>query len=217
MDGCNDTEFEEIPCVYGGALHEWRSPALRGPDANWTHAGKVFQSNATVLPGGFVHKEFVTIDFIGFPDVDPSLRIFFDNVGGNGGGDGCCDGTTSWRIVKASDDSETLEELEIGMVDYGAFFLDADRARRPSGNRTRRPPALRAPSRGRRPHFDAAEISRNGPRLSRTVQRRNQPKRSSSQSGRRRCCGARARGASRWRGRSGPKPWTRCLNPVAAS
>ena len=56
-----------------------RSPALRGPKANWQKVGPVFTSNGTVLsPRGGVRghltKEFVTIDFIGHLPGDPAHK-----------------------------------------------------------------------------------------------------------------------------------------------
>jgi len=84
----------------------WKSPALRGKNAHWEKVGPVFTSASTVLKDGHLTKEFVTIDFIGGMDGDPhpagstgaggsysGTRLFLNNVGGNGGGDGCCSGT----------------------------------------------------------------------------------------------------------------------------
>merc|ERR1711998_424695 len=110
----------------GGEAHLWRSPALQGPSANWQHVGPVFASNATVLKGAHLQKEFVTIDYIGKLMGDPSpagdTRVFFDNVGGNGGGDGCCSGSTSFRVVTQAEPGAPLVEVAPeGMVDWGAF------------------------------------------------------------------------------------------------
>ena len=42
MDGCNSTAaLQKLPCSEGGQLVLWRSPALRGPDADWQLAGPV--------------------------------------------------------------------------------------------------------------------------------------------------------------------------------
>lgn len=125
MDGCNATT-QQLPCALGGELHLWRSPALQGPAADWQHLGPVFTSNATVLKGGHLTKEFVTIDYIGKLTGDPSpagdTRVFFDNVGGNGGGEGCCSGTTSFRVVtQAAPGAPLVEVGQEGMVDWGAF------------------------------------------------------------------------------------------------
>eukprot|EP00930_Biecheleria_cincta_P099284 TRINITY_DN90919_c0_g1_i1.p1 TRINITY_DN90919_c0_g1~~TRINITY_DN90919_c0_g1_i1.p1 ORF type:complete len:560 (-),score=74.14 TRINITY_DN90919_c0_g1_i1:215-1810(-) len=125
MDGCNATT-QKLPCDLGGQLHLWRSPALQGPRANWEHIGPVFTSAATPLKGTRLTKEFVTIDYVGKLSGDPSpnddTRVFFDNVGGNGGGEGCCSGTTSFRIVaQASPGAPMVEVGQEGMVDWGAF------------------------------------------------------------------------------------------------
>lgn len=126
MDGCNTTT-RAVPCKVGGELHMWRSPALRGAKANWEHVGPVFTTNATVLKTGYLSKEFVTIDFVGMLPGDPSpekdTRVFFNNVGGNGGGDGCCDGTTSFFTVTHAPGQPFVEVLPQGMVDWGAFKL----------------------------------------------------------------------------------------------
>ena len=126
MDGCNATDAprEGEGCALGGQLDAWSSPALRGPEADWTYVGPAFTDNTTVLPGAHLEHEFVTIDFLGFPEVDPKLRVFFDNVGGNGGGVGCCSGTTSWRVMNETAPGGAFEELATGMVDYGAFVYD---------------------------------------------------------------------------------------------
>ena len=87
----------KLPCEAGGQLGMWKSPALRGPKANWEMVGPVFTSNATVLSGAHLVKEFVTIDLIGTMEGDPApasgtasgTRLFLNNVGGNGGGQGC--------------------------------------------------------------------------------------------------------------------------------
>merc|ERR1712070_321071 len=125
MDGCNATT-QQLPCDLGGEAHLWRSPALQGPSANWQHVGPVLTSNATVLKTGHLSKEFVTIDYIGKLTGDPSpagdTRIFFDNVGGNGGGEGCCSGTTSFRVVTQAHPGAPLVQVgPEGMVDWGAF------------------------------------------------------------------------------------------------
>jgi hypothetical protein len=109
----------------------WRSPELRGDGAKWEHVGPVFESNATVLPNGYLSKEFVTIDMIGQMPGDPSddTLLFLNNVGGNGGGDGCCDGTTSYFVLTQPDgpgtpfDYATNAGFRQGMVDWGSFAL----------------------------------------------------------------------------------------------
>eukprot|EP00658_Telonema_sp_P-2_P025722 TRINITY_DN20361_c0_g1_i1.p1 TRINITY_DN20361_c0_g1~~TRINITY_DN20361_c0_g1_i1.p1 ORF type:complete len:447 (-),score=91.10 TRINITY_DN20361_c0_g1_i1:287-1627(-) len=126
MDGCNTTT-KQLPCHEGGQLMMWSSPALRGPTADWQQVGPVFTSNATVLKDGFLSKEFVTIDFIGSLEGDAfgDTRIFLNNVGGNGGGDGCCDGTTSWFPFSQSAPGQPfkVEAPGQGMVDWGSFSL----------------------------------------------------------------------------------------------
>ena len=128
MDGCNATT-RKLPCASGGQLQLWVSPALHGPEATWKPLGPVFTSNATVLSDGHLAKEFVTIDFIGRLDGDPApqglgTRIFLNNVGGNGGGVGCCSGTTSYFVVEQSAPGAPMVQVRPqGMVDWGAFRL----------------------------------------------------------------------------------------------
>ena len=128
FDHCNTTT-KALPCESGGMLVMWRSPALRGPTADWQYVGPVFSSNRTVLSGAHLTKEFVTIDFLGRLQGDPSTsplgtRLFLNNVGGNGGGVGCCDGTTAYFVVEQSGPGQPLVETSPqGMVDWGAMRL----------------------------------------------------------------------------------------------
>ena len=128
FDACNATAHPH-GCAAGGMLGMWRSPALRGSAANWVHVGDVFSSNVTVLQDGHLTKEFVTIDYIGKLPNDPKpeglgTRIFLNNVGGNGGGVGCCSGTTSYFVVEQEAAGAPLKEVAPqGMVDWGAFRL----------------------------------------------------------------------------------------------
>lgn len=132
MDGCNETT-RKLPCEAGGQLVMWKSPALRGPKARWEKVGPVFTSNGTVLSQnggarGHLTKEFVTIDFIGRLSGDPTpegaigTRIFLNNVEGNGGGEGCCDGTTSYFPVTQKSPGAPFEQTgPQGMIDWGTF------------------------------------------------------------------------------------------------
>ena len=128
MDGCNETT-RRLPCASGGQLGMWKSPALRGPKAAWARVGPVFTTNATALKGGHLTHEFVTIDYIGHLPGDPKpeglgTRLFLNNVGGNGGGVGCCSGTTSYFPVTQAAPGGALESVAPqGMVDWGAFKL----------------------------------------------------------------------------------------------
>lgn len=128
FDGCNSTS-QKLPCAAGGQLVLWRSPELRGPRADWRYVGPVFTSNATVLRTARLTKEFVTIDFIGRLDGDVSnassgTRVFLNNVGGNGGGDGCCAGTTSYFALEQKAPGGPLVQVAPqGMVDWGSFRL----------------------------------------------------------------------------------------------
>jgi len=142
MDGCNTTT-RVLPCEAGGQLVMWRSPVLRGPGAKWEKVGAVFTSNGTVLSQnggvrGHLTKEFVTIDFIGHMKGDPAhsntyneaastgTRIFLNNVGGNGGGEGCCAGTTSYFPVRQKSPGASFEQIgPQRMVDWGAFRFAA--------------------------------------------------------------------------------------------
>ena len=138
LDACNASGLPSTgsSCPPGGQLGLWRSPALRGPEAEWRYVGPVFTSNETVLEIGFLHREFVTINLVGMLEGDPApkqtgaagsgTRLFFNNVGGNGGGDGCCHGTTAYfPVVQPSPDAPFEQVGPQGMVDWGAFtFAD---------------------------------------------------------------------------------------------
>lgn len=148
LDACNDTGTATGPqnCQAGGQLGMWKSPALRGSKADWQKVGAVFTSNATVLDTGFLHKEFVTIDYIGMLEGDPApakggasgTRLFLNNVGGNGGGDGCCSGTTSYfPVMQAAPGAPLTQVGPQGMVDWGAFtFADGSHGGVPPANAT---------------------------------------------------------------------------------
>ena len=135
MDGCNATT-RALPCEAGGQLQMWKSPALRGSTAKWEHVGAVFTSNATVLGDGsrgHLTKEFVTIDFLGTmagdPDPAGGTKVFLNNVGGNGGGEGCCSGTTSYFPLTQSAPGAVFEQAgPQGMVDWGSFLIVRDNA-----------------------------------------------------------------------------------------
>eukprot|EP00746_Dinoflagellata_sp_MGD_P011342 gnl/MRDRNA2_/MRDRNA2_123742_c0_seq1.p1 gnl/MRDRNA2_/MRDRNA2_123742_c0~~gnl/MRDRNA2_/MRDRNA2_123742_c0_seq1.p1 ORF type:complete len:551 (+),score=93.20 gnl/MRDRNA2_/MRDRNA2_123742_c0_seq1:62-1714(+) len=126
MDACNATT-QKLPCEAGGQLHMWRSAALRSEFHTWEHVGPVFTSKATVLKAGHLTKEFVTIDYIGNLQGDPSptrnTRLFFNNVGGNGGGEGCCSGTTSYFVVTQQPGAQMMQVGPQSMVDWGAFAV----------------------------------------------------------------------------------------------
>eukprot|EP00937_MAST-01D_sp_MAST-1D-sp2_P007435 g7435.t1 len=135
LDACNASGLPPGGrCLEGGQLGMWRSPALRGAEADWRYAGPVFTSNKTVLDSGHLSREFVTIDLIGMLEGDPhpgsgsgsGTRIFLNNVGGNGGGDGCCHGTTSYfPVVQPAPGTPFEQVAPQGMVDWGAFsFAD---------------------------------------------------------------------------------------------
>ena len=95
FDACNVTSPDTPPCNGGGAALMWSSPALRGPQADWSYEATLLQSNETVLNGerGLplrtnVH-EFVTSDF--FPVVGHPLvnAVFITSLYGvilNGSG-----------------------------------------------------------------------------------------------------------------------------------
>ena len=146
LDACNSSGFTHYQnCPGGGQLGMWKSPALRGPKADWQHVGPVFTSNATVLDDGFLSKEFVTIDYVGMLEGDPApakgtasgTRLFLNNVGGNGGGDGCCSGTTSYfPVMQAAPGAPLTQVAPQGMVDWGSFTF-AEGSRIPG---TRPPP-----------------------------------------------------------------------------
>jgi len=132
MDACNATDAPRNvggkTCPAGGSLVMWQSPALRGEKAKWELVGPVWTDNTTVLKDGFLSHEFVTIDFLGSMDGDLSkqIKVFLNNVGGNGGGDGCCSGTTSYTILKQPAGPGTpFEKYGPGqqMVDWGSFTL----------------------------------------------------------------------------------------------
>lgn len=134
MDACNATTERNIDhktCPAGGQLVMWESPVMRGEGADWQLLGPVWTDNSTVLKDGFLSHEFVTIDFLGtMPGSPPSdaptdnTFVFLNNVGGNGGGDGCCSGTTSYTILKQPQGPGTpFASYGPGqqMVDWGSF------------------------------------------------------------------------------------------------
>ena len=128
FDACNSTT-RSLPCEDGGQLVMWRSPELRGAGAAWEKVGPVFTSAATVLPAAHLTQEFVTIDYVGRLHGDPSstpsgTRLFLNNVGGNGGGEGCCAGTTGYFVIEQiAPGAPFVEVAPQGMVDWGAFRL----------------------------------------------------------------------------------------------
>ena len=77
---------------------------------------------------GWLSHEFVTIDFCTMPghQGDTNTFMFLNNVGGNGGGDGCCSGTTSYTVLKQPAGPGT-KFVAHGpgqqMVDWGSFTL----------------------------------------------------------------------------------------------
>ena len=87
-DSCNDT----VPCHGGGREYLYTSPAMRGPDANWTLLGPLFSSNWTVLlpfqPSVAETDEFVTAGYFGALSGDPRggrTRCLTNNVNPLGG------------------------------------------------------------------------------------------------------------------------------------
>jgi hypothetical protein len=123
-DGCNAT----WPCVTGGREYLYSSPALRGPEANWTLIGPLFTSNYTVLTpftGAHLDAEFITAGYFGNLTGDPlggRTRVFTNNVNGNG----CCASTTAYFLGTQRAEGEPLvvdyaEANATGMVDWGAF------------------------------------------------------------------------------------------------
>lgn len=121
FDACNATT-QKLPCLAGGELHMWSSKKLRGSGAEWEHLGPVLRSNATVLKIGNLTSEFVTIDYVGMLEGDPSpahnTRVFFNNVVG----EGCCSGTTSYFVVTQKEPGAPMTQVAPQqMVDWGAF------------------------------------------------------------------------------------------------
>ena len=72
MDACN-ASTRRLPCEAGGQLIMWRTPSMTPGERGvawrkgsvWEKVGPVFTSNRTVLSDAFLHKEFVTIEYIG--------------------------------------------------------------------------------------------------------------------------------------------------------
>ena len=135
MDGCNTTAAPKLPCEAGGQLVMWKSPALRGPTAAWEKVGAVFSAKDAVLDGAHLTKEFVTIDYIGFPAAvngttasgQPDPRFFLNNNEDNN--EGCCSGTTSYFPVTQAPGAPMVQQGPQSMVDWGAFVLaDATKA-----------------------------------------------------------------------------------------
>jgi hypothetical protein len=125
-DHCNDTT-RQLPCESGGQINLYRSTKLRG--ATWEKVGPMYTTPTTVLKYGHLQKEFVTIEYIGNLTGDPhqgTTRVFLNNVGGNGGGEGCCSGTTSYTVGKQSNGGAFVPYVEtntngVGMMDWAAF------------------------------------------------------------------------------------------------
>lgn len=126
-DACNDTT-RHSPCDEGGRLDLWSSPVLKTTE--WKYHGHMFTSNKTVVPSGHLTKEMVTIDYLGNMPGDPDgptgdNRYFFNNVGGNGGGVGCCSGTTAYFKGKQRKSDpfkvDYSDPDSMGMVDWGSF------------------------------------------------------------------------------------------------
>ncbi|GAB5372902.1 hypothetical protein AAMO2058_001703900 [Amorphochlora amoebiformis] len=96
-DSCNGTS-NLVPCEEGGALVLYTSDKVRG---DWEQIGTVYEEWRTVLPFSQETKEMVTIEYLGYFENDPyngTTRVFFNNVGGNGGEINCCAGTTSYTV-----------------------------------------------------------------------------------------------------------------------
>merc|ERR1712048_33485 len=57
--------------------------------------------------------------------IESDTRFFFNNVGGNGGGVGCCSGTTAYFKGKQRKGSpfkvDYDDPLSMGMIDWGSF------------------------------------------------------------------------------------------------
>ena len=69
MRPCTSARCDEY-CPGGGAVAMWRSPALRGPAADWRRLPHLlFANNRSIFPGEPMPqqdlREFVTIDYIG--------------------------------------------------------------------------------------------------------------------------------------------------------
>ena len=76
VDACNGTT-DAVPCSTGGAIAMWRSPALRGAEADWQQQAPIlmFANNHSIYPGPMSQHglmEFVTIDFFGSLPGDPN-------------------------------------------------------------------------------------------------------------------------------------------------
>jgi hypothetical protein len=123
-DGCNASR----PCFAGGREYLFSSPALRGPEANWTLLGPLFTSNYTVLTpftGAYLDGEFVTAGYFGNLTGDPlggRTRVFTNNVYGNG----CCGSSTAFYMGTQGREGEPLVvdyalPNATGMVDWGGF------------------------------------------------------------------------------------------------
>ena len=120
FDHCNVTT-KKLPCDSGGGmLVAWRSPALRGPKADWQYVGPVFSSNhRSRAPSG---QGFVTIDYLGglrHPAASSGSRIFLNNgrqrrrrAAAPAPRASSCRTGGAWGA---------LVEVAPGMVDWGAF------------------------------------------------------------------------------------------------
>jgi hypothetical protein len=125
-DACNST----VPCVGGGALYLYTSPALRGPKAAWqpvSGPGRImFASNWTVLtpmhPDQVESNEFVTSGYFGNLEGDPMggrTRCFTNNIATRFAGTTAffC-GTQEPGMPLIVDETSPYSR---GMIDWGTF------------------------------------------------------------------------------------------------
>ena len=131
IQGCED-RLRGVPSNPSGNRAQallFRSPALKGPQVNWTYAGVFFSTNETVVPGRTPWVDFIDSDF--FQNVpgaaDPTIGVFVNSWAG-GPKENCPkENCTVWNQVQwwtgrlLSNGSFAPIPGKTGAVDYGNY------------------------------------------------------------------------------------------------
>jgi len=125
-DGCNGTD-SELPCDRGYSIDMWSSPWLRGPKKNWTFAGTMYNTRASIVKNANITREIMTLDYIGGLPGDPldgQTRVLLTNMGGS---EGCCTNTLQMTVGRQANGGEftpiTSAMIDgMWMMDWGSFF-----------------------------------------------------------------------------------------------
>ena len=133
LDACNGTT-DGVPCAEGAAVGIFKgTDRLHGKGARWERLGTFYKTNKTVIKEGHQTRETTTAAFAGAFFGDPynyTTRVLFNNPGGNGGGEGCCDGNTDYTVGKAKNGGPFVPYEDVNyngglnMLDWGGFGLN---------------------------------------------------------------------------------------------